>query len=181
MPSTIWSPTVKTGLSEVIGSWKIIDDLVAAQLAHLRRLQLQEIDAFEADLAAGDAAGRLRDQAHDRERGHALAAAGLADDAERAARRQREADAVDRAKLAAIDREVRAQVPHFEQRARLGRAGGPRAGHGVGEGHERVTGRSSRRRRLQRFLHAGHLGIDDGAVVDAGRIARVGRKRAKGW
>src|SRR5437868_5638925 len=25
MPSTIWSPMVKAGLSEVIGSWKIID------------------------------------------------------------------------------------------------------------------------------------------------------------
>ena len=33
--SAIWSPQVKTGLSDVIGSWKIIEICVAADVAHL--------------------------------------------------------------------------------------------------------------------------------------------------
>src|SRR5579883_1839774 len=76
-------------------------DLVAAPLAHLRRLELEEVDALEQDLAAGNPARRPRDQAHDRERRHALAAAGFADDAESAASLQREAHAVDGVELAA--------------------------------------------------------------------------------
>ena len=42
-PSTIWSPTVKAGFSEVIGSWKIIAMPRAAQLAQPRRRQLQQV------------------------------------------------------------------------------------------------------------------------------------------
>ena len=87
--SAIWSPTVKAGLSEVIGSWKIMAIAVAAKVAQRAGGSVSEIDALEQHLAAGDAAGRLRHEAHDRERGDALAAAGLADDAERAARAER--------------------------------------------------------------------------------------------
>ena len=40
----------QTGLSEVIGSWKIIDDLVAAHRAHLRLGEPQQVAAVEQDL-----------------------------------------------------------------------------------------------------------------------------------
>ena len=46
--SAIWSPMVSTGLSEVIGSWKIIDDLVAADVAHRRFVELQQVAARRA-------------------------------------------------------------------------------------------------------------------------------------
>ena len=55
--SAIWSPTVMTGLSEVIGSWKIIE----ISLPRMRRIssfaEAGEIRAAETDLAADDAAG----------------------------------------------------------------------------------------------------------------------------
>ena len=50
-------------------------------------------------LAADDAAGSLGEQAHDRERGDALAAAGFADQTDRLAVGDVEGDAVDRADL----------------------------------------------------------------------------------
>ena len=51
--------------------------------------------------------GRRRTRPHDRERGDALAAAGFADDAERLAARERQANAVDRAHHAVAGEEVR--------------------------------------------------------------------------
>ena len=92
-------------------------DAVAAQVAHRRRLEPDQLAALEADRAAGDAAGRRRHQPHDRERRDALAAARFADDGERAARLDREAHAVDRRELARVGDEVGAQVADFEQRA----------------------------------------------------------------
>ena len=83
------------------------------------RRSLEQVLALEQHLAAGDAPGRLRHQAHDRERGDALAAARFADDAERAAALEREVDAVDRAHLAALRGEVRAQAAHLKQSAVL--------------------------------------------------------------
>ena len=87
--SATWSPTVNTGLSDVIGSWKII----AIRLPRIARISSlgereQVLAARSVIVPAGDAPGRRRDQPHDRQRGHALAAARLADDAER--RRARE-------------------------------------------------------------------------------------------
>ena len=117
MPSTIWSPIVNAGLSEVIGSWKIIAIRSPRSSRIAAADKLQQVDAVEQDLAAGDAPRRLRHEAHDRQRGHALAAARFADDAERASGLEREADAVDRGELAAaVDGEQGAQVAHFEQR-----------------------------------------------------------------
>ena len=49
--SVICRPIVSTGLSEVIGSWKIMRDVAAADLAHLLVGQRQQVAAVEQDLA----------------------------------------------------------------------------------------------------------------------------------
>ena len=86
--SAIWLPMVSTGLSEVIGSWKII----AMSLPRTARIasvaEREQIDAGELDRAAGDAAGRIGHKSHQGERGDALAAAGFADDRQRLVRAQ---------------------------------------------------------------------------------------------
>ena len=82
------------GFSDVIGSWKII----AIRLPRICRIssvgKRQQILAVEDDFAGDDASGRRRDQPHDRQVGDRLAGARLADDAERLAAVQLEADAV---------------------------------------------------------------------------------------
>ena len=85
---------MKTGLSEVIGSWKII----AMSLPRTSRMSsddsFAQVPSVEPDLARDDPAGPL-DEPQDRQRGDALAAAGLADDAQGLAVTDLEADAVD--------------------------------------------------------------------------------------
>ncbi len=76
----IWSPIVRTGFRLVIGSWKIIAISSPRIFAELLVRQREQVTAVEPDLPAGDLAGRFVDEPHDRERGHALARAGLADD-----------------------------------------------------------------------------------------------------
>ena len=71
-------------------------DLLAAQLADAVVVELEDVDPVEDDRAGDDPARRVRDEPGDRERGHALAAAGLADEAERLAVLHVEADVVDR-------------------------------------------------------------------------------------
>ena len=74
--STIWSPTVKSGLRLVIGSWKII----AISRPRMARIAFPAASRGRArgrrgaveDAPADDAAGR-RQQAHDREAGDRLA------------------------------------------------------------------------------------------------------------
>ena len=80
--SLICRPTVSSGLSEVIGSWKIIEMSLPRMRLHLVLAQVQQIGALETDGAADDAPGRVGDEAQDGQRGDALAAAGLADHAE---------------------------------------------------------------------------------------------------
>ena len=87
-------------------------------------------------------------QAHDRQAGHALARAGLADDAERLALLDREADAVDGLDDAVVGAEVRPQVLDLEQR-HLGEPD-PRVDDRVEQVDEQVDDddrRASRRRR----------------------------------
>jgi hypothetical protein len=67
------------------------------------------------DAALHDAAGRLRDEAHDRERGDGLARARLAHDAERLALVDVQIDAVDGAHDAVIGEEVRLQPADVQQ------------------------------------------------------------------
>ena len=104
-------------------------DLAAADLAHLVLADPGQVLALEHDLAADDPSRPL--QPHDAHRGHRLAAAGLADDAERLAGVQLERDAVDRFDGALFGREHRVQVLDLEQ----------------GLGHGRVKTSVSGRRR----------------------------------
>ena len=89
-------------------------DAVAADVAHLRRRQVEQVPAVEHDLPGGDAAGR-RHQPHDGQRQHRLAAAALADDAERAAAIDRDVDAVHRGDVAAGGAEHGAQAGDGQQ------------------------------------------------------------------
>ena len=90
-------------------------DLAAADVLELTLGELGQVAALEEHLAGDDLRRGLRDQAHDRERRHRLAAAGLADDPERLPLLDLEADSVDRADRALAREEVRAQVVDLEQ------------------------------------------------------------------
>ena len=105
-------------------------DAVAAQLAQLLVRHRAQLLAVEQDLAALDAAG-LRDQAKDREAGHALAAARLADEAH---------------DLAAVDREVHAGHGAHDAIARVER--GPQAAH-IEDGARRAALHPERDRRAR--------------------------------
>src|SRR5262249_843165 len=78
----------------------------AADLAHLGGGEIQEVAAVVVDGPLDDAAGRLGDQAHDAERRHTFAAAGLAHHAERLALVDVEVHAVDGAHDAFVGEEV---------------------------------------------------------------------------
>ena len=90
-------------------------DAVAADVAHLRRRQVEQVPAVEHDLPGGDAAGR-RHQAHHGQRQHRLAAAGLADDAEGAAAIDRDVHAIHRGDVAAGGAEHGAETGDGQQR-----------------------------------------------------------------
>src|SRR4030095_4626099 len=92
-------------------------DPVPAELAHLRRRDLQQVGAFEQDLAAGDPPRRTWHEPHDRQRRYALAAAGFADESERAPGIDAEGDAVDRREFAVLDRKIRLEIAYFEERS----------------------------------------------------------------
>src|SRR5690554_1278077 len=92
-------------------------DVVAADVAHIARRQVEQLAAIEADTAPlHDLARRRRDQPKQGQRGDRLAAAALADDAEHLALLDREADAVDCTRSTLVGVEVRAQVGDLEQR-----------------------------------------------------------------
>ena len=94
------------GVARIERGHRLLEDhreAVAAQVAQLAVRQIEQPDAVEGH-RAGHFGGRLRQQAHHGQRGHALAAAGLADEPERRAAREREIDAVDRDRAAARDR-----------------------------------------------------------------------------
>ena len=81
--SEIWRPTVITGLSDVIGSWKIIEMSLPRMSRICVFVELQGDRALEFDRAVDDAARRIWDQAQQRERRNRLAAARFADDCQR--------------------------------------------------------------------------------------------------
>ena len=109
---------VSTGLSDVIGSWKIIEMSLPRSARISASGSVEQIPPLEADCAADDAAGRRLDQPQDRQRGDALAAAGFADDAQRLAGAQRKRDAVDRAHDAVAGEEIGLQIVDLENRVR---------------------------------------------------------------
>src|SRR5262245_1888815 len=90
-------------------------DLAPADVAHLGVREAQEIAALEEDLAAYDAAGWRRHEAHDAEGAHGLAAAGLAHEGHRLPLANVPGHAVDRADDAGRRRELCLEVPHFEE------------------------------------------------------------------
>ena len=93
--SVTCNPIGITGFSEESGSWKII----AMSRPRMSRagpvVELEQVRAVEDGLAADPQAGLLGQQAHDRQRGDALAAAGLADQADHLAGVDREGHPVD--------------------------------------------------------------------------------------
>ncbi len=125
--------------------------VVAAHLAHLVVVERQQVAPVEVDLARRDLGGRDVEQAHDRQGGHALAAARFADDAQRLAALDRVGHAIDRPDGAVHDVEVGAQVPNVEQhvRSRGHRLAGP-IGHGCRNGQAVTPWNEDRGRRAGR-------------------------------
>ena len=119
--SITMSLTLRRGFSDEIGSWKIICTLVRSWRICLA-LELGELLALEDDAAAGRAG-----QLHDGPPGRGLAAARLADEAERLARQHVEADARHGVHLqpGAPDRELDDEVLDAQQRRRPAAGGGP--------------------------------------------------------
>src|SRR5881397_1437802 len=113
-PSVIWRPIVSTGLSEVMGSWKIIA-ISLPDAPHRFFVQRQEVAPLEEDAAADDAAGRRRHEPHDRERADRFAAARLTDERDRLALRDVPRHAVHRADDAAARHELRLEVNDVEE------------------------------------------------------------------
>ena len=89
-------------------------DVLAAQPLELAAGHAQHVDAVELDVAVD--ARAVGQQSHERQRGDALARAGLADHAEHLAGSDVEADAVDGLQRAARGRECDPQVAHRQQR-----------------------------------------------------------------
>src|SRR5262249_49759070 len=87
---------------------------VAADAAHVLFIERQQVGAFEIHRAANDFARRIRHQAHDRQRGDALATTGFADDGERLAAADMEGDIMDGLEQAGGREEHRFQVFHVE-------------------------------------------------------------------
>ena len=125
-------------------------DLLAAQLAHVLVAELEEVDPVEHDRAGDDLARRIRDEAGDRQRRDALAAARFADQPERLAVADVEAHVVDRLDDAVGREEVGRQAADLEQvvglAARPARWRPPRC---APDGRPRTTARrwSARQRR----------------------------------
>ena len=116
--SRICRPIVSTGFSDVIGSWKIIAISRPRTERSSRSESCIRSRPPKSALPPDDAPGARQDPEH-RERGHALAAARLADDAERLAGRDVERDAVDGVDGAAPRPELHTQVPDREGAASL--------------------------------------------------------------
>ena len=91
-------------------------DVLAAYPLHLLLGEAEEIDAVELDAAAGDAAGRIGHQPHERERGDGLAAAGFTDNGESFPGLDGKAHCVDRLEDSLSGVEDCAQAVDGEQR-----------------------------------------------------------------
>src|SRR5579884_202148 len=90
-------------------------NLAAANPAHLAFRQAQQVFILKKDATADVLARRLGNQAHDRESGHAFAAATLADHTDSFARLHREAHAIDGVDIAGLYLKVELEVLHLEQ------------------------------------------------------------------
>ena len=108
-------PTSQTGFSDEVGCWKIIEIRSPRILRISLARELQQVRAVEQDLAGLDPARRPT-RPHDRQAGHALAAAGLADEAHDLAAVDVEVDAVDGPDDAVAGVERRPQALDLEER-----------------------------------------------------------------
>ena len=117
--SSIWLPIVNTGLSAVIGSWKMSAISAPRTCCISRSASGSRSRPLNRSRPVGDPARRLH-QPHDRQRRHRLAAAGLADQAQRFARRDVEADVDDRRHEPAADVEAGGEVLDRQQSGSLG-------------------------------------------------------------
>ena len=114
--SVICSPMVRIGLSEVIGSWKIIE-MSRPRISRISSSsRSSRLRPSKSDAALGDLAGEARQQPHDRERRDRFAGAGFADDGDDFAAVDREAHAFDRAHDAARGLEMDMQILDLQQR-----------------------------------------------------------------
>jgi hypothetical protein len=109
---------VSDGVGRIEGRHGFLEhhgDTVAAQLGKARFARAGEILVLEAELGRR-ARGVSRQQAHQRIGRHRLAAAGLADEAQRLAALDRKRHIADRMEGAARGGEIDAEALHFEQR-----------------------------------------------------------------
>ena len=90
---------------------------VAAQSAHSGSRQLGKVNTIESNRPSRYAALAFGKQAHDGQRGHAFAAAGLANNAQRAPSLHGKADVINGCKFPAFNLEACRQTPHLEQGA----------------------------------------------------------------
>ena len=112
----ICSPQVYTGLSAVIGSWKIIE-ISLPRIVRISALrQRHQIAPFEQDAPFDDPARRLRHELEDGQGGNALAAARLPHHRERLAGIHLERHAVHGAHDGRVGVEVGVQVVEPKER-----------------------------------------------------------------
>ena len=105
-----------TGLSEVIGSWKIIAISFAPDPAHRLRVKAEEVTPLPEDLAPDDLAGGRRYETENRERRHTLPASRFTHHPERPAGAYRKAHPIDRPGEALVGHELGLQIPYVEER-----------------------------------------------------------------
>jgi hypothetical protein len=94
---------------------RVLEDHRDPRRADVEELALaegQQICAVEHQFIRRDPAGRLTNEPHDRQRGDALPAAALADEAQHLSRLDRERHAVDGAHHAAVRREMGLEIFH---------------------------------------------------------------------
>ena len=89
-------------------------DAISANFPHFVFVEIEKVGAFEHNGAADNPARRIGHEAHDRKRGHALAASGLADDGQGLAATNIERNVIDSPEQPRRCEENRLQALHVE-------------------------------------------------------------------
>ena len=180
--SAICLPMVMTGLSDVIGSWKIMEMSLPRRRSIASSLSARRSTPPSSTLPR-QSGRRVRHEPHQRERGDGLAAAGFADDGQGLPGIDAEAHPVDRFEDAASRVEDGAQTLHREQRSDARLAGGfsaqRRRGHvcrlrhaGARAGHRRRRGsKMSRSASPNKFVpNTARLMASPGKITSQGAV-----------
>ena len=114
--SLIWLPTRKTGIQRRARFLKNIAHHAAANSAQFAVRHFQHVAAIQQNFPADVIGRRRRHELRDGQRGHALAAAAFADQADGFARADGERHAVHGAQRVRAGAEVHFQIFDFEQR-----------------------------------------------------------------